>query len=610
MIKKYTNLISAIVATSIFTGCVVSTQNTKIVTSNIDAFKQDYGSDTKKVKKLPKTVAIIPFQADNVKTSQVVTRYFYNNFSALNYKDIELSTINRIIKDTNIDINNLSKDDIKMLGKAFDVDGIIIGRVTDFDKLFAVIYSSVTVGAKIDFYDVNSGEKIWKFKEKAKKREGGFSIDPIGIAMQLALAAYNLRDVQMYRAAEDLFRDVFKTIPNPKFSGIEQAPIIKFSINNIKSKEAFKLGDELLFSIDSEPNLDTYAILPGIKDAIKFQETTKGHYEVKYIIDQNIDSNNYVKYNLVRKNGIEATYSDIYGKLTIDNTPPSTPKISYNIDGTKVNLTLQNIKGDIVTQYVIDGLKNGEYKQLNSSTKSSTLSFNLDKGKELFIKGYFVDIAGNKSVDIMPVKITNYLDNRISMAKKLPKSINKTTINDIYLIDSDTQIGSTLEIAKNGILFIKDGVTITFTENGKIINNGELKLLGTNNSKISIESNSNNNILELNNGTTTISYTKINTIKAIVAKNSSKIKLDNSSIVSQYNALHLKDSSYANVIDCSFEASKDMSNIIIENASDANLDNITFSNKPMFDISVNSTKKSIIKNSKKPRVLGVIDVQK
>lgn len=232
-------ILSLAAALVLFSGCVSSTNDKHLSVDNIPMLKKDNG-EAKQIKaKLPSTVAIIPFLSEDERASKVVTKFFYNSFSTLKYKDIEPDTIYRVLKDKSLEqINSM---DIQTLGKLLGVDGIIMGRVTDFDKLFAGLYSSVTVGADIKFYNVKTKDVIWEFDADAAKREGGIAVDPIGIAVQLAMAAYNLRDVQMYRAAEDLFRDVFKTIPQPLHTGTQELPKLKFAINNIKVKKLLKL---------------------------------------------------------------------------------------------------------------------------------------------------------------------------------------------------------------------------------------------------------------------------------------------------------------------------------------------------------------------------------
>ena len=601
-------IISSILAGYLMSGCVVSTKDTKIVTSNIKMFEQDYGKKAKGIKSLPKTVAIIPFKAQTKEVSDIMTRYFYNNFSALNYKDIELSTIKRVLKKNNIDINKLTKKDIPMLSKILDVDGVVLGEVTDFDKFYALIYSSVTAGAKIDLYDAKSGKNIWKFKENAKKREGGFSLDPIGIAMQLALATYNLRDVQLYRATEDLFRGIFKTIPQPNSVVEPQPATINFAITNLKSKKAFKTADKLLFAIDSQPNLDIYIFIPGIRDGIKANEVTKGHYELEYIIRNNHNAKGVVEYKLTKENGTSVVYADSFGEINIDTTPPSTPLVEYTIKNNKATINFINTKGDEVSKYIIDILENNKYKTI-SQTTSKIATINIPNNSNIFIKCYFEDEAKNKSINVKPIQIANFDDNRVVKANKLPTILDNIILDGLNIISNDTQISSSVTINSGAVLFIKDGVTIKFKENGQIINNGELKFLGTKDKIITISSISSKPILLLNNGTANINYAKIDTKKAIVLKNNAKVNINNIKVNANIQALSMEDSSYTNVTNSFFEAKQDMANISIQNASYGEFDNISFSTKSTFDISINSTKQSSIKNTKKPRILGVMNVK-
>lgn len=593
-------------------GCVYSKDKTLIVSGDISLTEKNNGKALVKKEdpNLPKRVAIIPFEAKTKKISKIITRYFYNSFSSLKYKDIELDTIDRVLKDRNLE--DLTYTEIKEIAKLLNVDGIIIGKVTNFDRLYAGVYSSVTVGAELDFYNTKLDKKIWTFEEKAAIREGGFSLSPVGIATQLVLAAYNLRDVQLYRATEDLFRDVFKTIPQPKYSNYENPPIIKFAIDNIKSKPAFKGGDTLLFSIDSEPGLDIFAEIPSEVNLQKFQETKAGHYELKYVVNSHIkEAKGFANFVLKRKNGLEARYTNFSSEIIIDNIPPKTPKIEFFVKNNQIKVVFEDVQAEELQKYVLEGLKNNTYENLGE-TKNKELSFNLNLGQKIFVKAYSVDLAGNKSQKATPILIANMIDNRIIKAKKLKKEIFEEEIFKISKISGNTQISGIIRVHPNAVLFIEKGANLTFTKNGKIINNGgEINIYAPKDSPVLVKSSSENYIFDLQKGETNIQNLVATTPKAILLSGKSKLNISDSSIKSKFSSIYLKDSSKANITSSYFEASSDMSNITVEGASSVEIQKVTFGKKTTFDMSINSTKKSFYSNpQEKLNILGVINVKK
>ena len=602
--------ITAIIVGLFLGGCSVASQKTIIVASDIDLFTKNSGKSLHdKNSTLPTTVAIIPFDAENEHISKTVTRHFYNSFSALKYKDVELDTINRVLDGKKI--TNLEYSDIKKLSEILDVDGIVIGKVTDFDKLYAGLYSSVTVGATISFYNTRTDKKIWYFNENAKKREGGISFTPIGLATQLVLAAYNLREVQMYRAAEDLFRDVFKTIPSPKYSTYENPPTIKFSIDNLKEKKAFKSGDKLVFSIDSQVGLDIYATIPSEVNLQKFKEIQDGHYELEYTIDTELkDISGYVKFMLKKKNGLDAQYSNFKTKLHIDNIPPKTPKIEYFIDDNKVKIIFENMEGDEIKSYFTKILVNGVYKTFKQ-TKSNEIEFDLQKGEKIFLKAFSMDLAGNKSSGTHPILIANMRDSRVLKAQDLNKEIINDEIFKIAKITGNTQISGKLRIHPNGVLFIESGANIKFTKNGQIINNGgEINIYAKDNNPVNISSSSEKSIFELNKGVSNFKNINVNSKKVFTLNNNAVVNISNANIKSVFASIKLYDSSIANIEQSYFEAKNDMANILVEGASSINLIDVKFGKKTTFDMTINSTKMSYYtKPQEKLNILGEINVK-
>jgi hypothetical protein len=50
------------------------------------------------------------------------------------------------------------------LGEILGVDAVVFGEISNFDKLFALVYSQVSVGAEIRMYDAKTGHFLWSGK--------------------------------------------------------------------------------------------------------------------------------------------------------------------------------------------------------------------------------------------------------------------------------------------------------------------------------------------------------------------------------------------------------------------------------------------------------------
>ncbi|MGD9104945.1 MAG: DUF799 family lipoprotein, partial [Desulfobacterales bacterium] len=124
----------------------------------------------------PKSIAILPFgnQTESEDINQFVRTTFYSHFCAKPYKDLELHEVDRKLKDHNLNKHDeLNQKSVKQLGRILGCDAVVIGKVTEYRRFYAGIYSQMAVGATIDVWDTRSGKQIWSDKHTARHHEGG-----------------------------------------------------------------------------------------------------------------------------------------------------------------------------------------------------------------------------------------------------------------------------------------------------------------------------------------------------------------------------------------------------------------------------------------------------
>ena len=93
------------------------------------------------------------------------------------------------------DPDSINKTPPEKFKKILNVDAVIYGTISNFDKLFAGIYSQVSVGAEIKMYDTQ--ENFLEGKHVTRIHEGGISTTPVGIVASIIVAAMNVRDIQL-----------------------------------------------------------------------------------------------------------------------------------------------------------------------------------------------------------------------------------------------------------------------------------------------------------------------------------------------------------------------------------------------------------------------------
>ena len=216
-------------------GCthVVTQERSPGVVATTEAFKLFKGEyeNTAYFKKVkPSSIAVLPFHYegehqlsldfDAGDPADIVRRGMYNHIASLPFKDIEIfDTDNRLknagLKDVGA-IDDLIAQNPEKLKSILGADAAVSGRVTHFDRIFLGIYSQVAVGCQVKMHDLKTGKLLWQAKHVTRAHAGGLSISPIGLAMATVASVWNLRQTEMYRQTDDLFREIISTIDLPE----------------------------------------------------------------------------------------------------------------------------------------------------------------------------------------------------------------------------------------------------------------------------------------------------------------------------------------------------------------------------------------------------------
>ncbi|MCX7982312.1 MAG: DUF799 family lipoprotein [Syntrophales bacterium] len=313
-------------------GCVVDTKDTKIAPQIQSFFKGTYKVYPYMEKHMPRLVAVLPFHdlSRSQQGAQAVRRGFYNHFSSLPFKDMELARVDYLLEKAGLtDPAEINKKSPQELGKILGVDAIVYGEISNFDKLFAVMYSQVAVGAKIKMYDTKSGELLWTGEHTVRIHEGGLSTTPIGIVATIVATAMNVRDIQLLRACDDLFRDMVKTIPTPTLAEALKPPVIQLLVQDTKN-EPKKAGDLIRVVIQGTPKMRAFFDIGDYKKHIDMEEQadTPGVYvgTYKVVPGDNVRRAIITGY-LKDDTGNTAQWVDAVGYVTLKTTPPDRPAV-------------------------------------------------------------------------------------------------------------------------------------------------------------------------------------------------------------------------------------------------------------------------------------------
>lgn len=169
----------------------------------------------------PPTVAVMPF--DNLTPDEeigpLVRKSFYNHFSSKNFRDIELSTVDRGLESIQKAKPSTWRDvPPETLGKYLRADFVIYGKVKDYQKLFLGIYSQIALTVEVEMVDCRNGKGVWWKTETKRSHDGGIPLEMLSLMSAAARSGLHLQYEKTLDLVERINRDLVAEIPEPPAS--------------------------------------------------------------------------------------------------------------------------------------------------------------------------------------------------------------------------------------------------------------------------------------------------------------------------------------------------------------------------------------------------------
>jgi len=227
---------------------------------------------------MPRMVAVLPFQNETQETgiANQVRRAFYNHFSSKPYTDVELNIVDEKIihleKSTGKNILDLKPQEIC---QSIGCDGLIYGRVTDYKKVYAAVYSQLGVEAEVWMVNTRTGKEVFRIKDSVRYHEGGVPMSPLSVIMTAVSTAMNIREIQQVRMVNELCYKFNEKIPSPTGVAIEERPVIKEVLTNVK-EGPFGKGRIIRVGLEGDKGMVATFDIGNFKKGIPMKETKPG----------------------------------------------------------------------------------------------------------------------------------------------------------------------------------------------------------------------------------------------------------------------------------------------------------------------------------------------
>ncbi len=313
-------------------GCVYTPQ-TKVSPPLVIDFKGETRFDHTLVDRPPQTVAVLPFlnRTDKKEAFDIVRKSFHGHLSKLNYTVIPLFRVDDALRQAGLDSpEKVYEVPPQKLREILRVDALVKGAVTHYDRVYVGVYSQAAVGAEASMVDGRTGKELWWAKDVSRKHAGGVSTTPIGLIFVAVSTALNMREIELLRSSDDLFRKMVQTIPQPTIAQASRPPNITLLVHDgmrRSDKYANKVGDEIKVAMEGDPRMRAFFHIGDLKKDIPMKEEEPGVYTGSYRVlpGDNVQEALIVA-TLLTDVGISTAWADVMGLVTIDTNPPDIPK--------------------------------------------------------------------------------------------------------------------------------------------------------------------------------------------------------------------------------------------------------------------------------------------
>ncbi len=430
---------------------------------------------------VPKTVAVLPFVGEGTDEEKKELQITFNNhISSKKFENIKLDEVDERIalleKETG---KKWSDFDNKTLAQKLGVDGLFYGEVLGIEKVYAGVYGSLSIKVRAKLVSAETGEVVWEKEDSVAERSGGVPMSPWGAISTAISSALVLRDSVKISLMDKLFREMSKSIPEPKVAVVRKPPVVFSVITNAKDSP-FKMGAEILVAVKAEPGCMGSFEIPDIAKGIPLTEIEAGNYVGKYIVNEGDNGKNkLMKITLFSpKTKLETVYPVFY-PIELDSTPPKEVK-NLQITGLKDRVKLSWERSDDVKDYFIQRSETGDFVDIGITQVNEYFDENAVVGKTYYYRVYARDNAGNLS---KPVEMKFYY------VKKGPTEISGSiTENTIFYKDASPYIvKSNLVISKGVEVIAEPGVVIEIDNGSEFKINGILRLNGNEKDVITVK---------------------------------------------------------------------------------------------------------------------------
>lgn len=286
---------------------------------------RDAGAGVARQPELPKIVAVMPFEnlTQEEDAANRVRKGFYNLFSSAPYVDVELAVVDeQLVRLERATGGSAASMAPRQFCQAIGCDGVVFGKVLDYRRTYAGLYSEMRAEAEVWMVNARTGEEVMRVRDSVQYVEGGIPLSPLGLVMTALSTAINVREVQETRMVTELAGKLTAGIPVPEGAPAVNRPQIRELITN-SGEGPFGRGKIIRAGLEGEPGSVAGFDIGSFRRGLPMRETQPGVYVGEYAVMPGDDTRDMpIVAFLRRPSGPESQWIDTSGLVAIDTTAP------------------------------------------------------------------------------------------------------------------------------------------------------------------------------------------------------------------------------------------------------------------------------------------------
>jgi len=419
---------------------------------------------------------IQPGTEDAAFVTDLVRGVIHNQLSGKGYRTLPLKRVDQLISTAPQDWTTVSPE---KLCKLLKVSAVIYPEILSATMVKAVAYDQYSIRARLRMVNFQ-GKELGTWIESASKRKIAIPTSPIGAVATIAEAALDEPAKKHMRLV--VYDWGWKIAQFIQDSPHQKAlPEVLSVITNI-DRGIFADGDRIEVELNAEQGLTCTFDIGEFKKGIPLTPTTEGTYKGSYRVRRNDTAQaQSLVVHLVKPNGVERTWVETGGTVSIDAVAPSPPsaiRVRPGKEGISLSWDMPKEESDLKAFAVERSDRPvGQFVEVGQAEKLEFLDAVVPQGSTVYYRVLAIDPIGNRSLPSKTVKTVMPFFDQMPLAKEL----KGTLVPGTYLAEGESAVpeGETFRIGP--------GTRIKFSTGASLVSRGVLSAKGTENSQAMFE---------------------------------------------------------------------------------------------------------------------------